>query len=358
MTDDSDGLDRMIRDWDGLAVVQAYDPPARARIFIALHDARLGMPVGGTRMKSYPSPEDALRDAMRLAEGMTSKWAGIGFGFGGGKCVVDVERPLEGEERRSFFRRYGRLLEALDGAFATGVDLGTDPEDMDVLAGESRWVFGRDPEGRGTVDPGPFTALGVHAGIRAALAHRFGSPDPAGRSVLIQGLGDVGVPLARMLADEGAELLLSDLEAARAEALAAELGGTLVPAGEVYDTECDVFAPCAVGGVLDDGTVASLRCAIVAGSANNQLEAERHAEALHERDILYAPDYVVNAGGALAFGLLQQGTTDEEVLRERVRGLGDRLGEIFREAEAAGESPVHAARRLARRALEGAAPAG
>lgn len=348
----SDGIDAMIREWDGLAVVQAYDPPARARIFIALHDARLGMPVGGTRMKGYPTPEDALRDAMRLAEGMTWKWAGIGFGFGGGKSVVDVEEPLEGEPRRSFFRRYGRLLEALNGAFATGVDLGTDPADMDVLARETRWVFGRDPDGDGTVDPGPYTALGVHVGIRAALDHRFGSPEPEGRSVLVQGVGDVGAPLARLLAAEGAELLLSDLDDGRAGELAAELGGSVVPAGEVYGTDCDVFAPCAVGGVLDDGTVASLRCAIVAGSANNQLAEPRHAEALHGKGILYAPDYVVNAGGALAFGLLQEGTTDEEVLRQRVRGLGDRLAEIFGEAERAEESPVHAARRLAGRKLE------
>lgn len=349
----SDGIDDMIRDWDGLAVVQAYDPPARARIFIAIHDARLGMPVGGTRIKSYPTPQDALRDAMRLAEGMTWKWAGIGFGFGGGKCVVDVEEPLEGEARTSFFQRYGRLLEALDGAFATGVDLGSDPADMDVLAGETRWVFGRDPAGGGTVDPGPFTALGVHVGIRAALEHRFGSPGFEGRSVLVQGLGDVGDPLARTLAEEGAELLLSDLDEARAEGLARELGGSVVPAGDVYTTECDVFVPCAVGGVLNDDTVATLRCAVVAGSANNQLEAPFHAEDLHRRGILYAPDYVVNAGGALAFGLLQQGVTDEDEIRERVRGLGHRLTEIFDEAEKAGESPVHAARRLARRTLEG-----
>ncbi len=351
----SDEIDRMIREWDGLAVVQAYDPPARARIFIALHDARLGMPVGGTRMKSYPTTGEALRDAMRLAEGMTWKWAGIGFGFGGGKCVVDVEEPLEGEPRRSFFRRYGRLLEALDGAFATGVDLGTDPADMDVLAGETRWVFGRQPGGGGTVDPGPYTALGVLVAIRAALEHRFGSPDPAGRTVLVQGLGDVGDPLARMLAEEGAGLLLSDLDEARAAALAEELGGSVVPADDVYAAECDVFAPCAVGGVLNDDTVGTLRCAVVAGSANNQLEGPEHAEALHERGILYAPDHVANAGGALAFGLLQKGVTDEDELRERVRGLGDRLGEIFREAARADESPVHAARRLARRTLEGEA---
>lgn len=350
-----DGIDEMVRDWDGLAVIHSFDPPAGARIFVAIHDTRLGQPVGGTRMKSYDGPEEALRDAMRLAEGMTWKWAGIGMSFGGGKCVIDVPSPPRGAERESFFRRYGRLLEAMSGAFATGVDLGTDPADMDVAARETRNVFGRRPEGEGTVDPGPYTAAGVYAGIRAALAHRFGDAGPDGRSVLVQGVGDVGEPLARLLADGGAELLLSDVDEERARELAAELGARFVAPAEVYDTECDVFAPCAIGGVLNDDTIPALRCAVVAGSANNQLAEARHAEALHERGVLYAPDYVVNAGGALAFGLMHAGTTDPEVLDVRVRGLGDRLAEIFEEADAAGASPAHAARRLAERTLKGAA---
>lgn len=348
----TDGLDGMIRRWDGMAVVHSHDPPTGSRIYIALHDARLGMPVGGTRMRSYGSSEEALRDAMRLAEGMTWKWAGIGFGFGGGKCVVDVPRRLVGEERTGFFARYGRLLEALGGAFATGVDLGTDPADMDVAARETRAVFGRDPRGEGTVDPGPFTALGVLGGIRAALEHLAGAPDPDGRRVLVQGVGDVGEPLARMLADAGAEVLVSDIDSDRARSLADEIGASVVPPGDAVGTPCDVFAPCAVGGVFDDGSIPRLACDVVAGSANNQLEAPRHAEALHERGVLYAPDHVVNAGGALAFGLLHKGLDDLDEIRSRVRGLEDRLREVFREAEGADESPVHAARRLARRTLE------
>lgn len=346
-----DRIDQMIRQWDGLAIIHSYDPPTGARIFIAIHDTRLGQPVGGTRMKTYGSPAEALRDAMRLAAGMTWKWAGIGLSFGGGKCVVDVPSVPRGAEREAFFRRYGRLLEAMAGAFATGVDLGTDPPDMDVAARETRNVFGRDPSGDGTVDPGPFTAAGVHGGIRSALRHRFGDPDPEGRNVLIQGLGDVGEPLARELAAHGANLLLSDVHEGRARELARELGAETVDADEVYETGCDVFAPCAVGGVIDDETVSLLRCAIVAGSANNQLQAPRHADALHERGILYAPDYVINAGGALAFGLLHQGTTDFDVLLARVRELESRLDEIFQESATAGASPAHAARRLAERRL-------
>lgn len=344
-------LDEMIRAWDGMAVIHSYDPATEARIFIALHDARLGQPVGGTRMKAYPTPDEALEDAMRLAEGMTWKWAGIGLPFGGGKCVVDVPAPLEGQDRVSFFRRYGRLLEALSGAFATGVDLGTDPTDMDIAARETENVFGRDPNGDGTIDPGPFTAAGVHAGMSACLDHRYGDPNPAGRSVLVQGIGDVGEPLARELASAGARVLISDVDEDRARALATELEAETVLAGEVYETECDVFAPCAVGGVLNDDSIPRLRCAIVAGSANNQLAHERHADALHEHGILYAPDYVVNAGGALAFGLMRAGTTDPDEILRKVQRLGDRLTEILREAEEANESPALAARRLAERRL-------
>lgn len=349
-TGQPDTLDRMIREWDGMAVIHSYDPPTESRIFIALHDARLGAPLGGTRMRSYPSPGDALRDAMRLAEGMTWKWAGIGLGYGGGKAVVDVPAPLAGEAREGFFRRYGRLLQSLHGAFQTGVDLGTDPGDMAVVAGETRYVHGARADGE-TVDPGPFTALGVLSGIRAGLEHRYGDPDPEGRTVLVQGVGDVGVPLARSLAEAGAELLLADTDEQRVRERAAELGARVVPAGAVHRAECDVFSPCAVGGVLNDETIPELRCQVVAGSANNQLEAPRHAEELHDRGILYAPDYVVNAGGALAFGLMHRGVEDREELRRRVRGLEDRLGEIFREADERDESPLHVARRLAERTL-------
>lgn len=349
-----DALDRMIRSWDGMGVFQAWDPPARARIFIAVHDTRLGSAVGGTRMKSYPAPADALRDAMRLAEGMTWKWAGIDLGFGGGKAVVDVEEPLEGERRRAFFRRYGRLLAALRGAFSTGPDLGTDPPDLDEVAAETDHVLGRRPDGEGTVDPGPFTALGVHAGLRAALEARFGDPDPAGHTVLVQGVGDVGDPLARRLAEDGAAVLLADVDEERARALAAEVDGEAVPADRALTTDCDVLAPCAVGGVLDGETIPDLRCSVVAGSANNQLGEAGDADVLHERGILYAPDHVINAGGALAFGLMHQGVSDGELIRERVRGLGDRLREIFREAAEEDQSPLHAARRVAGRTLRAA----
>lgn len=341
-----------IQEWDGLGVVVRYDRPTGAWIFVALHDDTLGRPTGGCRMRVYDHPSEGLRDALRLARGMTMKWAVIDLPYGGGKAVLAVPRPLEGEERRGLLRRFGELLQSLKGAFSTGEDLGTTPEDMAYLATVTRWVKATGGEGDEPVDPGPYTALGVLEGIRAAVAAASGRGELEGRSVLIQGVGDVGEPLARMLSAEGARLLLSDLDRGRVEALAGELEARAVSPDEVYWTECDVYAPCAVGATLNSGTIPHLRCSVVAGSANNQLETDADAEALRERGILYAPDYVVNGGGALALGLMGRGEVDEDELRRRVRGIGGTLAEIFREASERGEAPTAAALRRVRAVLE------
>ena len=224
------GLASMIEQWDGQAVVCQFDRQAQAWVFIALHDTTLGRPVGGTRMKVYQRPEDGLRDAMRLAEGMTHKWAVIDFPNGGGKAVLALSRPLEGEERVGLLERYAGLLRSLKGSFATGEDLGTTPEDMLVLARECDYVHGYEPDRGAVKDPGPVTAVGVFAGLKAAVRHQLGKPELEGVSVLVQGVGDVGAPLARFCAAAGARLLISDIEAPRAEALAAELKGEVVPA--------------------------------------------------------------------------------------------------------------------------------
>jgi leucine dehydrogenase len=335
----------LVEAWDGLGVVCRHDAPTGTWIFVALHDSRLGRPTGGTRLQVYPTPDDGLADALRLAAGMTAKWAVLELPMGGGKAVLAASRPLAGEERRELLRRYGALVESLAGAFATGEDLGTTPEDMRLLAETTRWVHVYDD----APDPGPFTALGVLHGIRAALEARFGEGDPAGRTVLVQGVGDVGAPLVELLSGAGARLLVADVDAARAAAVAARTGASIVPPAEAPATPCDVFAPCATGGVLDARTIPILACAIVAGSANNQLAEPGDALRLHERGILYAPDYVVNGGGALAFGLLDLGRADPDAARKAMERIGETLREIFREAAARGESPAVAAdRRVAR----------
>ena len=346
----SDHLESLIEGWDGVGVVTSYHEETGSWVFIALHDATLGRPTGGCRLKSYPSPAAGLRDAMRLAEGMTYKWAAMNLRYGGGKSVLAVPGPLEGEARRSLFTRLGKLMNTLNGAYGVGEDLGTTPQDMSFLATITPYVKGTG-NGGPPPDPGPFTAAGVHAGIGAAVAHLDGSPELAGKSVLVQGLGDVGHPLARLLCDSDARVITSDIDEERAKAVAEEVGGTTVDPREVYDTECDVYAPSAIGATVNERTIPRLRCRIIAGSANNQLETPADADRLRDRGILYAPDYVINGGGAMAFGLMEQGIRDPQELSSRVRSIGGSLAEIFREAEANGLSPVEAARKRALRVL-------
>lgn len=338
-------LGDLIKMWDGQAVVSHYDRPTGSWIFIAIHDLTLGMGCGGCRMKVYPSPADGLRDALRLARGMTHKWAAVDMDFGGGKTVLAVPRMLEGKEREGLFRRLGGVLNALNGSYGTGQDLGTTPEDFTILAEETKWVFVGDASRDFNVDPGPYTALGVFACIRTVAKKLFGTDDLAGRSVLIQGVGGVGRPLATMLKEAGAEVLLSDIDEQKVGAIAEELGATTVPNEAVHDTECDILAPCALGATLNGDTIPRLACKAVAGSANNQLESQEDADRLHERGILYAPDYVVNAGGAIAFGMMHRGQTAEDDIRDRIVGVASSLEEILDWAEQHGESPVYAANR-------------
>lgn len=345
-------LQSLIESWEGVGVVTRYDRPTGTWIFIALHDDTLGPPTGGTRMKVYPSPAAALEDAMRLGAGMTRKWAAVDCDYGGGKAVLAVPRVLEGEERVGLLSRYGKLLESMHGAFGTGVDMGTTPDDMLLISQFTSRVHGVDRETGKAIDPGPYTARGVLAGIRAAVRHVFGSDDLSEKVIHVQGVGDVGGPLARMLEQAGAHLVLSDLDTRRAESLAEALGGTeTVESDTAYEVPCDVFAPCAVGATLNAESIPELKCRIVAGSANNQLKEAEDAQRLFDREILYAPDYIVNAGGALAFGLLNRGITVESEINERIDAIGASLTKILVEAAAANESPVEAAERVVERRL-------
>jgi leucine dehydrogenase len=248
--------------------------------------------------------------------------------------------------------RYGQLLESLHGTFGTGVDMGTTPEDMLTISQVTSHVHGVDRETGRTIDPGPYTARGVFAGIRAAVKQEFGTDDLSGRVIHVQGVGDVGDPLARMLKESGAHLVLSDLDTRRAESLAEELGGTeAFEPHTAYEAPCDIYAPCAVGATLNGESIPELKCRVIVGSANNQLQEPEDAGRLFERGILYAPDYIVNAGGALAFGLRNRGITADAEINERVDAIGTSLTEILTEASAANESPVNAAERAVERRL-------
>lgn len=345
-------LKSLIEGWEGIGVVSRFDQLTGSWIFIALHDDTLGMPTGGTRMKVYPGPALALQDAMRLATGMTAKWAAVDLDFGGGKGVIAVPHILEGEERKGLLRRYGQLIESLNGSFGTGVDMGTTPEDMQVIKESTAYVHGIDSETGHTIDPGPFTARGVFAAMRAVVRQAFGTDDLRGRVVHIQGVGDVGAPLAHMLKEAGARIVLSDLDTRRAESLAEALGSTeTFEPHTAFEAPCDVYAPCAVGATLNSETIPELKCRAVVGSANNQLETREDADRLHARGILYGPDYIVNAGGAIAFGLRGRGVVDEDEIAQRIDGIDGSLTEILQESVASGESPVYAATRVVERKL-------
>lgn len=344
-------MERLLHDWDGESVTIRYDRATGIWMFVAVHDRTLGMALGGCRLKIYPEPRDGLRDALRLAQGMTLKWAAIDFAFGGGKAVLAAPRPLEGRAREEAMLRFGELVDSLGGSFATGVDLGTTPADMDIVARSTARVFGRTPENGGAGDPGPYTALGVFAAIRTVCDSVFGSPELEGRSVLVQGVGTVGAPLARRLAESGARVLVTDALPHRAERMADELGAEVVPPEAVYDTRCDIFAPCAIGGVLNARSIPRLQCRAVVGGANNQLEEEGDALRLHERGILYAPDFVVNAGGAIAYGTLEVLRWNGERTEVRITQIGETLAEILSDAERRGVTPLEEAKHRAERAL-------
>jgi leucine dehydrogenase len=354
----SQNVQSLIEAWTGLAVVSHFDDATGAWIFICLHDNTLGPCTGGTRMKVYASPADGLLDAMRLAEGMTCKWAAIGEATGGGKAVLAIPEPLTGHRRTGLLLRYGRLVESLCGGFRTGEDLGTTSADMQVIAKETRFVHGFDPHDRSKVDPSPFTARAVFAGIRGAVAEVFGSSDLSGRTVLIQGVGNVGTNLARLLVEAGARILVSDVDPLRAGAAAQDVGGEVVPAAEVMSTPCDVYAPCAVGATLNPSTIPQLQCRIVAGSANNQLDSAADAELLMKRGIVYVPDYIINAGGALAFALLDRGVNERQEILARMDGIGDSVREVLKQAADNSESPLTAAQRRVEQALASAKAQG
>jgi leucine dehydrogenase len=338
--------------WDGEEVAVRFDAQSRSWMFVCVHSTVLGPAAGGTRMKTYGSPRDALRDGLRLADAMTSKNAMAGLPLGGGKGVLAVPEIPTGDARRALLLRYADLVESLHGTYWTACDMNTASPDMDVVAERCSSVFGRTEAAGGSGTSAPATADGVFAGIRASVAHAFGSGDLSGRSVLVQGVGAVGGPLARQLGAAGAHLILTDVDEVRAKELAVELGAEVVTPDAAIDTPCDVFSPCATGGVLTAETIPRLRCRVVTGAANNQLAEAEDAEGLAEREILYAPDYVVNAGGIIHLAALEMLGEDAAACDERVRAIGDTLGEVFRLADAEGISTGAAAQSLVRMRLE------
>jgi leucine dehydrogenase len=346
------GFEDLLEDWDGETALIRRDAESGGWIFLCIHSTRRGPAGGGTRMKVYDAAADGLADAMRLSAAMTRKLSVAGLPFGGGKAVIAVPEIPSGPRRRALFLRYGELVASLGGLYRTSSDMNTGEADMDVIGERTQYVFGRSTGAGGAGNPAAPTATGVFHGIRASLSHAFGSDALAGRVCLVQGVGGVGSRLAGQLASAGAGVLLADIDPGRARDVAQRVGGEVLAADDVIDTECDVYAPCAVGGVLTTDTASRLRCRIVAGSANNQLAQPEAADVLRERGIVYAPDYVINAGGAIGLVGVEQLGWSEPELDAGLAQIGDTLREILRRADAEGISTAAAADSVADERLD------
>ena len=325
-------------------VVLWSDPESSYRGIIAIHSTVLGPAVGGTRIWNYASDEAATFDALRLSRAMSYKNALAGLPFGGGKAVILGNESTTDRER--MFRAHGRFVDSLGGRFITAEDVGTSPEDMEYIRMETPYVAGL---ASGAGDPSPMTGYGVFRALEAAAKHRWGTLELTNRTIAIQGCGKTGYELAKRLHQAGAKLLVSDIDAGRVRKLVHDFGATAVAPDQILGVPADMLAPCALGGVINDETIPQLKVEVIVGSANNQLLEDRHGEALHEIGILYAPDYVANAGGVIHGCRELLGWTQEQT-EQRVHRIYDTLINIFESADSE-TPPFKVANQFAERKL-------
>ena len=344
-------------DYDDHELVQLVrDPKSGLTAIIALHSTHLGPGAGGTRFWHYPEPKDAMRDALRLSRGMSYKNAMAGLPMGGGKAVI-----LAGPDKTKtpeLLDAFADAVERLGGQYVTAEDVGISEADMARVAQRTQYVSGLPVDGEDAAggDPGPFTAMGIYHGIKAAVRHKLGKDSLAGVHVAIQGTGSVGGGVARLLHKDGAKLTLSDIHEDRADALAAELDADTAAPDAIMGVSCDVFSPNALGAILDDDGIARLDCPIVAGGANNQLARAHHGEQLAARGILYAPDYVINAGGIISVTLEylcrhKGDPCDINEVRKRIAQIPGRLEEIWQQSDSSGVSSDQVADRMAQKLI-------
>jgi len=338
-------------DFDEHEMVEfVHDRKSGLNAIIALHSTHLGPGAGGTRFWHYAQPEGALRDALRLSRGMSYKNAMAGLPMGGGKAVVLLDRNRT--KTPEMLAAFGDMVNALGGRYVTAEDVGASEADMVAIARRTPHVCGLPArEGELGGDPGPFTAMGIYHGIKAAVAHKLGRDSLRGVRIALQGCGSVGGGVARLVAKEGARLTVADVDANRAKALAAEIDGQAVAADAIMGCAADVFSPNALGAILDEDGVARLDCAIVAGGANNQLATSEDGDLIHQRGILYAPDYVINAGGIINVSTEFLRDGDEAAVRERIERIPGRLDRIWDESIATGRNAAAVADDMARRLI-------
>jgi leucine dehydrogenase len=309
-------------------VVFFQDKTCGLKAIIAIHDTTLGPALGGTRMWNYATEEEALVDVLRLSKGMTYKAAVSGLNLGGGKAVI-IGDPKK-DKSEALFRSFGRFIESLNGRYITAEDVNTSVNDIEHIFTETNYVTGVAQQYGGSGNPAPYTALGTFRGIEAAVTKAFGSRSLQGKTVAIQGVGAVGFELAKLLHEAGAQLVYTDINETNITRMREALPqATFVETKDIFSTPCDVYAPCAMGASVNDETIPQLKCRIIAGAANNQLKEDRHGMILREMGIIYAPDYLINAGGLMNVSIEFEGWADSKS-RRMIDTIYDKTLDVFR----------------------------
>jgi leucine dehydrogenase len=312
--------------YDYEQLVFCQDEKSGLKAIIAIHDTTLGPALGGTRMWTYDSEEAAIEDALRLSRGMTYKNAAAGLNLGGGKTVI-IGDPRK-DKNEEMFRAFGRYIQGLNGRYITAEDVGTTVQDMDIIHEETDYVTGISPAFGSSGNPSPVTAYGVYRGIKAAAKQAFGDDSLEGRTIAVQGVGNVAYNLCRHLHEEGASLIVTDINKEAVQRAVEDFGAKAVDPNEIYAVDCDIFAPCALGAVINDDTIPQFKAKVIAGAANNQLKETRHGDLINEMGIYYAPDYVINAGGVINVADELYGYNRERAMK-RVEQIYNNVERVF-----------------------------
>ncbi|HWK22351.1 MAG TPA: Glu/Leu/Phe/Val dehydrogenase [Ureibacillus sp.] len=340
---------KYLEKYDYEQVVFCQDKSSGLKAIIAIHDTTLGPALGGCRMWTYATEEQAIEDALRLARGMTYKNAAAGLNLGGGKTVI-IGDPFK-DKNEEMFRALGRFIQGLNGRYITAEDVGTTVSDMDLIHEETDYVTGISPTFGSSGNPSPVTAYGVYLGMKAAAKEAFGNDNLQGRTIAVQGLGNVAYTLCEYLHKDGAKLIVTDINKKAVDRVVKDFNATAVEPDEIYKQEVDIFSPCALGAIINDETIPQLKAKVIAGSANNQLKDAHHGDIIHEMGIVYAPDYVINAGGVINVADELYGYNRERAMK-RVETIYDSITKIFEISKRDSIPTYLAANRLAEERIE------
>ncbi|RFU69809.1 Glu/Leu/Phe/Val dehydrogenase [Peribacillus saganii] len=340
---------KYLEQYDYEQLVFCQDKQSGLKAIIAIHDTTLGPALGGTRMWTYASEEAAIEDALRLAKGMTYKNAAAGLNLGGGKTVI-IGDPRK-DKNEEMFRAFGRFIQGLNGRYITAEDVGTTVADMDIIHEETDYVTGISPAFGSSGNPSPVTAFGVYRGMKAAAKEAFGSDSLEGKVVAVQGVGNVAYNLCRHLHEEGAKLIVTDINKESVMRAVEDFGAKAVDPDEIYGVECDIYAPCALGAVINDATIPQIKAKVIAGAANNQLKDTKHGDIIHELGIVYAPDYVINAGGVINVADELYGYNSDRAMK-KVEGVYSNIEKVISIAKRDCIPTYKAADRMAEERIE------